>query len=375
MAIGSPLWSSRRFFVNGVYDDRLGVVAESEDDLATLKNSEPELATDGESGKTPWGDVAVFFLWPLGLYLMWKQPRAFASHMRGLASYSEKRAEPELTTAGGKGGSPWIGLTAFLLWPLGLYLLLKQPRAFASHLRGLSAFVECENKLDTVKGDMRNLAVVNDGDGIKPLYVGLAIFLFFPVGLFLLWKHPRLSRNRAWWWGGGIWSFIYLMAMLNGDKNNQPSAASPTVSRSAQASPAEVAPKPIAHEQATSRKEEPTAQESISLVEKSKEVKKYKVSKGWVRSVAIELPETYDVGLEFKDFNYNDASGQLEFTAVWNSHRSQEPMRRWEAFDSEGVVIDSGRLFFNSIRSFVPTRGHITFRPDTWKNTKKLIIE
>lgn len=35
--------------------------------------------------------------------------------------------------------------------------------------------------------------------GIHPWKVAAAIFLFFPLGLYLLLKHPTLRRNRLWW--------------------------------------------------------------------------------------------------------------------------------------------------------------------------------
>jgi hypothetical protein len=59
--------------------------------------------------------------------------------------------------------------------------------------------------------------------------VGLAMFLFFPVGLYLLWKHPVLGRNKTWWWVGGVWSFLVLMAAMNGDKDKGPTKNEPPV--------------------------------------------------------------------------------------------------------------------------------------------------
>ena len=35
--------------------------------------------------------------------------------------------------------------------------------------------------------------------GMQPWKVAAAIFLFFPLGLYLLLKHPTLRRNRLWW--------------------------------------------------------------------------------------------------------------------------------------------------------------------------------
>lgn len=35
--------------------------------------------------------------------------------------------------------------------------------------------------------------------GMQPWKVAVAIFLFFPLGLYLLLKHPTLRHNRVWW--------------------------------------------------------------------------------------------------------------------------------------------------------------------------------
>lgn len=43
---------------------------------------------------------------------------------------------------------------------------------------------------------------------LAPIWVGVAICLFFPVGLFLLWKHPTLSRNGKWWAAGLTWAVL-----------------------------------------------------------------------------------------------------------------------------------------------------------------------
>jgi hypothetical protein len=59
----------------------------------------------------------------------------------------------------------------------------------------------------------------------SPIVVALAILFFFPAGLFLLWKHPVLSRNKTWWWVGGIWSFLNSCMAMNGDKETKPATA------------------------------------------------------------------------------------------------------------------------------------------------------
>ena len=62
-------------------------------------------------------------------------------------------------------------------------------------------------------------------DGVvKPLWVGLAIFACFPVGLYLLWRHPTLGRDRKWWGFGGAWSLVILVMMTSGDKSKKATA-------------------------------------------------------------------------------------------------------------------------------------------------------
>ena len=62
----------------------------------------------------------------------------------------------------------------------------------------------------------------------SPLVVGLAIFCFFPLGIYLLWRHPVLGRNKAWWWTGGVWSLLVALAVIggNGEEVVQPKALS-----------------------------------------------------------------------------------------------------------------------------------------------------
>jgi hypothetical protein len=41
---------------------------------------------------------------------------------------------------------------------------------------------------------------------LASIWVGLAIWLFFPLGLFLLWRHPTLGKNGKWWAAGIAWA-------------------------------------------------------------------------------------------------------------------------------------------------------------------------
>lgn len=55
---------------------------------------------------------------------------------------------------------------------------------------------------------------------LAPIWVGLAIFVFFPLGLFLLWRHPTLGRNGKWWAAGLAWSVLYLIGNANRPAND-----------------------------------------------------------------------------------------------------------------------------------------------------------
>jgi hypothetical protein len=46
---------------------------------------------------------------------------------------------------------------------------------------------------------------------LDPVLVGWAMFLFFPLGLYLLWRHPTLGRNAKWWASGIAWACVLLM--------------------------------------------------------------------------------------------------------------------------------------------------------------------
>lgn len=50
-------------------------------------------------------------------------------------------------------------------------------------------------------------------------------------GTSILWRHPVLGRNKAWWWAGGIWSVLFALAAVNDDEGKKPSADSPAVAR------------------------------------------------------------------------------------------------------------------------------------------------
>lgn len=52
-------------------------------------------------------------------------------------------------------------------------------------------------------------------EGLAPFWVGIAIFVFFPVGFYLLWRHPTLRHNKVWWAVSVGWAFLYLISNAN----------------------------------------------------------------------------------------------------------------------------------------------------------------
>lgn len=80
---------------------------------------------------------------------------------------------------------------------------------------------------------------------LDPVLVGWAIFLFFPLGLYLLWRHPTLGRNAKWWASGIAWACVLLMfsgrAEKEGAAGTPPAARQTRDERSGPADPGEEA--------------------------------------------------------------------------------------------------------------------------------------
>jgi hypothetical protein len=68
-------------------------------------------------------------------------------------------------------------------------------------------------------------------EGLAPVWVGLAILVFFPLGLFLLWRHPTLRHNKTWWAVGTGWAILYLVANANRPSSTSETAESGDDSR------------------------------------------------------------------------------------------------------------------------------------------------
>lgn len=67
-------------------------------------------------------------------------------------------------------------------------------------------------EIDTALATHKNVLSSN-GLGLSPLILGASVLLFWPVGLFLLWRHPTLSRNRGWWAAGIAWALLVMIAV------------------------------------------------------------------------------------------------------------------------------------------------------------------
>ncbi len=66
----------------------------------------------------------------------------------------------------------------------------------------------------------------NPSKALSPVIVGLAMFLFFPVGLYLLWRHPMLGKNRTWWGMGIAWAcMVMLMGSMEDPQEQKPSVS------------------------------------------------------------------------------------------------------------------------------------------------------
>lgn len=106
------------------------------------------------------------------------------------------------------------------------------------------------------------------------------------------------------------------------------------------------------------------------------EEKSFKVGKGFGRgSLVVELPTDYDAGVVLKDPEMTD-EGSLEFTLTWFPERSNEPARRWAAYDVKGVSLVNGVIVYGrSIRGGEPTRAHMLLGPDLWKKVVTIKVE
>lgn len=69
----------------------------------------------------------------------------------------------------------------------------------------------------------------------KTWVIVASLLIFPPIGLFLLWRHPVLGKQRNWWVGACIWGLLWLVGNINREQPNegtekgrQSSSASPS---------------------------------------------------------------------------------------------------------------------------------------------------
>lgn len=99
--------------------------------------------------------------------------------------------------------------------------------------------------------------------GLAPILLGLAIWLFFPLGLFLLWRHPTLGKNGKWWAAGIAWACFLVFMGSRAEKEETLDPAK------AEASFAEAGASTLKASKKTNRK---PPQIKIELANKSPEV-------------------------------------------------------------------------------------------------------
>ena len=63
-------------------------------------------------------------------------------------------------------------------------------------------------------GELRGVGIRGFRPLEFPFIVGMSIFLVFPIGLYLLSKHPLLGRNWRWWSAGTAWSVFFTLALI-----------------------------------------------------------------------------------------------------------------------------------------------------------------
>lgn len=144
---------------------------------------------------------------------------------------------------------------------------------------------------------------------LAPVLVGLAIFLFFPLGLYLLWRHPTLGKNAKWWASGIAWAFLVLLSSGKADKNESgrpenKETTSPETSKQTGRQDKKKTTTPVTEKPDSTSENEATASKAI---EPPKQAKIEPLRRGWLeaqhefmrRVAEATLPEVYG-GYEMK---------------------------------------------------------------------------
>lgn len=89
--------------------------------------------------------------------------------------------------------------------------------AQAKMVKGIAGMVKDAVGPQDVDGDRE---VGTKEKVLSPIAVGLAILFFFPLGFYLLWKHPILSHDKRWWRVGYVWAGLIFLSALAGEKGS-----------------------------------------------------------------------------------------------------------------------------------------------------------
>jgi hypothetical protein len=172
---------------------------------------------------------------------------------------------------------------------------------------------------------------------LSPLLVGVAMFLFFPLGLYLLWRHPTLGKNGKWWAAGIAWG-VAVMFMASREENSpkttaeaEITAVEPTGSRTSA---------PVAR-----KKRKPPAIKDVPKDAKSQDA--YKA--GWEQGVSLAFDILDDIdsranGQSAKAYlkAHPDAGASLEEQRMSIIHQfgqaNKDKVRAYSSVTSRGVA-------------------------------------
>lgn len=184
--------------------------------------------------KPSWVALAIFLCFPLGFHLLKRHPALGRDKRWWGVGWA-------WAVLGGWAVAIYTVMFSIcllpILLPVGLYLKNKPHGSTIDTLlrrvNGLMTMVGGTGVGTKSKVEMPELA---EGEGLDPKKVALAIYFCFPLGLYLLWNHPTLGRNKAWWRVGGAWSClvfvlaIVMAANVEKDKKSATSLSAPGIS-------------------------------------------------------------------------------------------------------------------------------------------------
>ena len=169
----------------------------------------------------------------------------------------------------------------------------------------------------------------------------IALILFFPLGLYWMWKYPNWPTGNKWAVTGGIAVVALIGALTDDGKQTEPDTdASTTVTEQSVA------------------KETPVAQpDENSIGEKparsSYEAKKSGGVFGKDKSITFDLAPMISREVVLKDFKWDQDLSTLaviSFKLTW--HDSLNPGKRWSytVYDSDGAKLRTAALIVPTMR-------------------------